>query len=72
MLYNLKKGGTIMYNRCEYFLYFMIYAFFGYIPEVIYVAICTKKTTNRGYLYGPFVPIYGFGAVGIITALSWA
>lgn len=61
-----------MYNICEYFLYFMIYAFFGYIAEVIYVAICTKKITNRGFLYGPFVPIYGFGAVGIITALSWA
>lgn len=57
---------------CQYFLYFMIYAFFGYICEVTYVAICTKKITNRGYLYGPVVPIYGYGAIGIILALSWA
>lgn len=61
-----------MYNLTEYFLYFMIYAFFGYIAEVVYVAICTKKITNRGFLYGPFVPIYGFGAIGIILSLSWA
>lgn len=61
-----------MYSLTEYFLYFMIYAFFGYIAEVLYVALCTKKITNRGFLYGPFVPIYGFGAIGIITALSWA
>ena len=53
------------------FLYFIIYAFFGYICEVIYVFICTKKLSNRGYLYGPLVPIYGFGAIGIIYSLSW-
>lgn len=61
-----------MYELSEYFLYFLIYAFFGYICEVVYVAICTKKITNRGFLYGPIVPIYGFGAIGIILALSWA
>lgn len=60
-----------MHTLSEYFMYFIIYAFFGYICEVIYVAICTKKITNRGFLYGPLVPIYGFGAVGIILSLSW-
>lgn len=61
-----------MQNVIEYFLYYTIYAFFGYICEVVYVAICTKKITNRGYLYGPMVPIYGYGAIGVILALSWA
>ena len=46
-----------------YFLLFIIYAFLGYICEVIYVFIITKKITNRGYLYGPLVPIYAFGAL---------
>jgi uncharacterized membrane protein len=55
----------------KYFLYFIIYAFLGYIAEVIYVFICTKKITNRGYLYGPLVPIYGFGAIGILLSLSF-
>jgi uncharacterized membrane protein len=40
-----------------YFLLFIIYAFLGYICEVVYVYIITKKITNRGYLYGPVVPI---------------
>ncbi|MCR5349493.1 MAG: putative ABC transporter permease [Acholeplasmatales bacterium] len=54
----------------KWFIYFIIYAFLGYLCEVIYVFICTKKLTNRGYLYGPLVPIYGAGAILIIIPLS--
>ncbi|MBQ7641923.1 MAG: hypothetical protein IJS83_05585 [Acholeplasmatales bacterium] len=53
-----------------YFLFFIIYAFLGYICEVIYVFIITKKITNRGYLYGPLVPIYAFGALLIMIPLT--
>ena len=53
-----------------WFFYFTIYAFLGYICEVVYVAIITKKITNRGYLFGPIVPIYGYGAI-IVLALLW-
>ncbi len=52
-----------------WFFYFTIYAFLGYICEVVYVAIITKKITNRGYLYGPIVPIYGYGAIIVLGAL---
>ena len=55
----------------KWFIYFIIYAFSGYLCEVIYVFICTKKITNRGYLYGPLVPIYGFGAILILLPLSY-
>lgn len=53
-----------------YFISFILYSFLGYIAEVIYVFIITKKITNRGFLYGPLVPIYGFGALLILGALS--
>ena len=53
-----------------YFLIFIIYAFLGYLCEVIYVFLITKKITNRGYLYGPLVPIYAFGALLIIIPLN--
>ncbi|MGM9970194.1 MAG: putative ABC transporter permease [Anaeroplasma sp.] len=56
----------------DYFLYFILYSFLGYICEVIYVSICTKKITNRGFLYSPLCPIYGFGAIIIILMLNWA
>ena len=50
----------------NYFYYFLIYSFLGYIIEVIYVFILTKKINNRGFLYSPICPIYGFGALLII------
>lgn len=54
----------------RYFFYFIIYAFLGYLCEVIYVSIGTRKLTNRGYLYGPICPIYGYGAVIILLCLK--
>ncbi len=59
-----------MQDFITWFFYFTIYAFLGYICEVVYVAIITKKITNRGYLFGPIVPIYGYGAI-IVIALLW-
>lgn len=61
-----------MFDVTKYFIYYTIFSFFGYIAEVIYVAICTKKITNRGYLYGPLVPIYGYGSLLIMLSTTWA
>ena len=58
-----------MQNFITWFFYFTIYAFLGYICEVVYVAIITKKITNRGYLFGPIVPIYGYGAIIVLLSL---
>jgi uncharacterized membrane protein len=52
-----------------YFLYFCVMAFAGWIIEVIYRFMREKRFINAGFLFGPFVPIYGFGAV-IITVIS--
>lgn len=55
------------------FIYlFFFYAVFGYIWEVIWVSSCQKKLTNRGFLYGPLLPIYGFGAVFITLFVDHA
>lgn len=48
------------------FLYFAIYSFIGWIVESLYCSIRDKKMTNRGFLNGPFIPIYGFGALGAV------
>lgn len=47
------------------YLFFIICAFCGWIIESIYLSIKTKKLCNSGFLYGPFIPIYGFGALFI-------
>jgi uncharacterized membrane protein len=52
-----------------YFLYFAVMSFTGWIIEVIYRSLREKRYVNAGFLSGPFVPIYGFGAV-IITVIS--
>ncbi|MCQ2385530.1 MAG: putative ABC transporter permease, partial [Clostridia bacterium] len=36
-------------------------AVFGWIWETVYCTVKNKKWANRGFLYGPIVPIYGFG-----------
>lgn len=48
--------------------YFIIYSFFGWCLESVYKTIIFKKVTNSGFLYGPFCPMYGIGAVMMIAA----
>jgi len=49
---------------------FMGFSFAGWVWESIYCTILEKKWANRGFLYGPFCPIYGFGGViGLIIYL---
>lgn len=46
-------------------LIFIIGAVVGYIYEVIFYLIQDHQLINRGVLYGPYLPIYGAGAVFI-------
>lgn len=47
----------------RYTLTFVIYAFIGYICEVVYCSVGKRRLVNRGFLYGPWLPIYGFGGL---------
>lgn len=42
---------------------FIIYSMLGWLVESIYMSVCNRKITNRGFAKGPFCPIYGFGGV---------
>lgn len=53
-----------------YILYFTIYSFIGWLCETIYCYPVNNKFTNRGFLNGPFCPIYGVGALLLIMTLS--
>lgn len=43
--------------------YFLIYSFFGWCIESTFKSMCEKRMVNSGFLYGPFCPIYGCGAI---------
>lgn len=58
------------FTMYDLFFYFVIYSFFGWCTEVIYAAYSRHQFVNRGFLNGPFCPIYGFGALILIVLLS--
>ncbi|MGN1012653.1 MAG: hypothetical protein ACI4ON_02340 [Clostridia bacterium] len=53
-----------------FFIYFFIYSVLGWILETLYCRMLDGKWTNRGFLFGPYCPIYGFGSLLIIAFLS--
>lgn len=53
-----------------FFVYFLIYSFLGFLIETSYVFLMDGKLVERGFLFGPVIPIYGFGAMAIISALN--
>lgn len=55
-----------------YYLFysFAIYAFLGWVLEVLFHIYTQKKFVNRGFLHGPVCPIYGSTAVVLIVLLS--
>lgn len=54
----------------EYAFYFFIYGFIGWVLESTVVSVSTKKLTNRGFLRGPIIPIYGVGALLLLVLLT--
>lgn len=44
---------------------FFIYSIFGHLLETL-VAIVTKTNFKSGFLFGPWTPVYGFGAITIL------
>lgn len=54
----------------NWILYFFIYSFFGWVCECIYCGVPAKKFINRGFLAGPYCPIYGCGALTVIYTLT--
>lgn len=63
---NIIQNATL-YN---FIIYFMIYSFIGWIVESTFKSFLEKKIVNSGFLNGPFIPIYGVGALLIIIFMT--
>ena len=52
------------------FSLFIIYSFIGWCIEVVAVSYTKKKFVNRGFLIGPYCPIYGVSALVMVFLLN--
>ncbi|MCI8342401.1 MAG: putative ABC transporter permease [Firmicutes bacterium] len=48
----------------------MLYSIIGWIYEVVLAFIYGWGFVNRGFLFGPYLPVYGFGAIILILSLG--
>ena len=53
----------------QFVMWFLTYSMMGWLVESVYMSICNRKLTNRGFVRGPFCPIYGFGALTVFILL---
>ena len=61
---------TDKYKFDNLLLFFLIFSILGWIFETAYTSI-QLGLTKRGFLLGPYCPIYGCGAIMLIIALSY-
>ena len=62
-----KDKGAILEFIEKHFIYFVLYAIFGWLYEVFLDVVVYKwGFSNRGVLFGPYCPVYGFGALAFI------
>ncbi len=51
----------------EFLFFFYLYSFLGWCFESAYVSLRTRQAVNRGFMRGPFLPIYGGGAMMMLV-----
>jgi len=44
-----------------YIWFFFVFSVFGWLCEVLWFIYEWKELAERGFMYGPYLPIYGFG-----------
>lgn len=52
------------------FNWFMIYSSIGWLYETTYCFLTTGRISNRGFLYGPYCPIYGLTILFMVILFS--
>ena len=53
----------------ENYIIFLVYAFLGWVYEELLFLIVYNEKVNRGFLYGPYLPVYGFGFLVLLIFL---
>ena len=56
----------LSYTPAQWALFFFLYSFLGWVWESGFVSLLEHRWVNRGFVHGPVLPIYGFGALAIL------
>ncbi len=59
--------GMYSYTIAQWLFFFYFYCFFGWCFESSYVSIKKRHFVNRGFMRGPFLPLYGTGAIMMLV-----
>lgn len=59
-----------IYTFFGYFLAFMLYSFLGWMMEIILTFVRERRFVDRGFLIGPYCPIYGYGCILMVLLLQ--
>lgn len=51
----------------QWIFFFYFYCFFGWVFESAYVSLKSRHFVNRGFMRGPFLPLYGTGATMMLV-----
>ncbi len=54
------------YHFTEWLSFFYFYCIFGWCFESVYVSLAEHHPVNRGFMKGPWLPLYGSGAILIL------
>lgn len=65
----LIEQGMNHYSISSYILFFFTFSLAGWLWEVLLHIYLDHTLINRGVLYGPWLPIYGFGGICILFLL---
>ncbi|MCM1044586.1 MAG: hypothetical protein NC417_03665 [Candidatus Gastranaerophilales bacterium] len=63
----MKALHMYQYTVIQWLFFFYFYCFCGWCFESAYVSIKNRKWTNRGFMRGPFLPLYGSGAIMMLV-----
>lgn len=55
------------YQPCQWMFLFYFYSFMGWCFESIYVSVAEKRLVNRGFMRGPYIPLYGCAGIMMLV-----
>ena len=55
------------YTIIQWIFFFYLYCFLGWCFESTYVSLKSRHFVNRGFMRGPFLPLYGSGAIMMLV-----